>query len=317
MSDNKELLTKADVVVADLASGGLLTTAQSNAFIRKLLVQPTILPQTRVIVMNTPKEEINKIQFASRIMHPATEATALPSNERSKPDFTRLTLTTKETMAEVRIPYSVIEDNIERGGVSDVVPSGPGDIGGGIKDTIMTLIAERAALDLEELAILGDTASGDPYLAQHDGYLKLSTSNVNDAQNTVINKAIFKDAIKTMPDQYLRDVGSLVHYLSYDNETEYRDITADRQTQHGDAMLQGNSGVQVYGTNLQRASLMPADKMLFTNKKNLLYGIQRQIMIETDKDIRTREYVIVLTVRVAFEIEEEEAVVKTINLIQP
>ena len=123
MSDNKELLTKADVVVADLASGGLLTTAQSNAFIRKLLVQPTILPQTRVIVMNTPKEEINKIQFASRIMHPAVEATALGAGDRSKPDFTRLTLTTKETMAEVRIPYSVIEDNIERGGVGDVVPS--------------------------------------------------------------------------------------------------------------------------------------------------------------------------------------------------
>jgi hypothetical protein len=317
MTDNKTLLTKADVVVADLASGGLLTTAQSTAFIRKLLVQPTILPQTRVVVMNSPKEEINKIQFASRIMRPAVEATALSAGDRSKPDLSKLTLTTKETMAEVRIPYSVIEDNIERGGVADVVPSGPGSIGGGIKDTIMTLIAERAALDLEELAILGDTASGDTYLAQHDGYLKLATSNVNDALNSVISKTVFKDAIKTMPDQYLRDVANLVHYLSFDNETEYRDITADRQTNHGDSTLQGNRNLQVYGTGLQRASLMPADKMLFTNKKNLLYGIQRQIQIETDKDIRTREYIIVLTVRVAFEIEEVDAVVKTINLVQP
>ena len=43
---------------------------------------------------------------------------------------------------------------------------------GGIVDTIMTLIAERVAIDLEELAIRGDTTDSDPYLALTDGYLK-------------------------------------------------------------------------------------------------------------------------------------------------
>lgn len=317
MSGNKELLRKADVAVGDLAAGGLLTTAQSNAFIRKLLVQPTILPSARVVVMNTPKEEVNKIQFASRIMRPAVDSTALGLSDRSKPDFSKITLDTTEYIAEIRLPYRLIEDNIERGGISDVVPSGPGSLQGGIKNTIMTLIAERAALDLEELAILGDTGSGDPYLATKDGYLKLANVNINDHLNQVIDKDMFKNAGKAMPDQYLRDVNNLVHWVSFDNEQEYRGGVAERQTGHGDDTLQGNEALRVFGSRIEKASLMPADKGLFTNRLNLLFGIQRDIHIETDKDIQTREYIIVLTTRVDFKIEEVDAVVKTINIAQP
>jgi len=59
---------------------------------------------------------------------------------------------------------------------------------------------------------------------------------------------------------------------------------------------------------------MPAANGLLTDPKNLIFGIQRQIHIETDKDIRSREYIIVLTARVDFQIEEEEAVVKYTNI---
>ena len=41
---------------------------------------------------------------------------------------------------------------------------------------------------------------------------------------------------------------------------------------------------------------------------------QRDIRVETDKDIRSREYIIVLTCRVALGIEEETAVVKYTNI---
>jgi hypothetical protein len=94
------------------------------------------------------------------------------ATDRSKPTTSQITLTTSEVMAEVRIPYEVLEDNIERGGMAD---------------TVLALIAERAALDLEELLILGDTASGDAYLALMNGILKRVTTNVVDAQNGSIS----------------------------------------------------------------------------------------------------------------------------------
>ena len=40
-------------------------------------------------------------------------------------------------------------------------------------------------------------------------------------------------------------------------------------------------------------------------------------MIETDRDIRARSLVVVLTLRVAFEIEEEEACVKYLTITAP
>jgi len=62
------------------------------------------------------------------------------------------------------------------------------------------------------------------------------------------------------------------------------------------------------------AALMPNDQYLFTYPKNLIVGVQRQIMIETDRDIRTRVIIIVLTMRLAIQYETEDAVVKCVGL---
>jgi len=54
--------------------------------------------------------------------------------------------------------------------------------------------------------------------------------------------------------------------------------------------------------------------MLFTFPKNIIFGVQRDIMIETDKDIRSRMLIIVLTMRSAINIEESEAAVRINNI---
>ncbi len=158
MDQEQTLLQKADLVLADLTSnGGRLTVEQSDRFIHQLIEQPTILNVARTVPMSGPELELNKIGFGSRILRPAVENTGLASADRSKPQTYKINLRTVEVIAEVRIPYSALEDNIERGG---------------LETTILTLIAERAALDFEELILLGDITSSDPYLALLDGVLK-------------------------------------------------------------------------------------------------------------------------------------------------
>ena len=322
MSSNKQLIQKADWTVGDLTSeGGLLNPEQTDEFIRKLVnVQPTILRDARVVRMNSPTRKINKIGFNTRILFAApSSGTALGSADRSRPTTEQVTLTTSEVIAEVRLPYDVIEDNIERGSIDDNVAAGP--VGGsgvsrdGIKDTIMTLIAERAAIDLEELALLGDTTSGDAYLALQDGWLKLSgVVNLVDNGFATVSKDLFKAGLKTMPDQYLRNLAALRHYVSMDQVIEYRDTFATRETALGDAQLQGTGPVFGFGVPVNAALQLPNAQGLLTNPLNLIWGIQRRITMEVDKDIRTREFIIVLTARVAVEIEEDEAVVKYINI---
>ena len=303
---NQELLKKADIALADLATAGLLNPEQNERFIRTLIDSPTMLNSIRVVTMSTPTRKINKIGFGSRILRPAVSSTALSSGDRVKPDLSQVVLNTEEVIAEVHIPYDVMEDNIERGNINAGMEQGAG----GIHDTIVTLIAERAALDLEELLISGDTGSGDAYLALQDGFLKLATANIVNAGGATLSKNVIKNAVKAMPDKYLRNRAELSHYFSVDNETEYRDTYANRQTALGDSMLQGTSPMFAFGSQVMGVPLMPAASGLFTNPLNLIFGFQRRVTIEYDKDIRARNFIIVLTARVALAIEEVNAVVK-------
>lgn len=308
---NAALVKKADIALSDLSTnGGLLNPEQTDQFVQILMDSPTILNAARVVTMNAPQKKINKIGFGSRMLRPAVSATALNASDRSKPDLGQITLNTKEVIAEVHIPYDVFEDNIEGGNISAPM----GSSAGGLQDTIMTLIGQRVALDLEELGILGDTGSGDAYLALCDGFIKRATAHVVDAGGATIAKEVFKAAIKAMPDKYLRQRSAVEFFISTDNETEYRDTVANRVTGLGDSALVSANAMSVFGSPLNAAPLMPNSKGIYTNPKNLIFGVQRRVHIEYDKDIRARKFIIVVTARVDFQVEETDAMVLVNNI---
>jgi len=302
-ASHRSIVEKADLAVSDLTTdGGYLNPIQANTFIRMLIDQPTLIKDIRVVPMNSPTMEINKIGFTSRILKAApTSGTALVANDRSKPTTDQVTLTTKEVIAEVHIPYDVLEDNIERGT---------------LEDTIMTLITERASLDLEELLISGNTSSADTYLALINGILIQTASHLVDYKSSPadITKAVFKAGIKAMPNKYMRNRAAMAFYVSPDVETEYADSLADRETMLGDDKVTKLTPNYAYGVPVRACALMPNDKYIFTYPKNMIMGIQRQIMIETDRDIRARVLIVVLTMRLDFVYEEEDASVKCMGL---
>lgn len=324
MSTNSSLLRKADLAIADLQSnGGELSPEQGASFIRKLIKQPTLIRECRVVEMLASKRKINKIGFGQRILRKATSGVALTQAQRSKPTTSQIELDTKEQIAEVRIPYDVMEDNIERATAANNEAANTGPAG--LRQTIIDLIGERAALDLEELAILADTDYTNPgdqddedYLSQLDGWIKRGTDdgNVADAENSTISKAVFKKGLKTLPSQYQRNKAALNHYVSVNNETEYRDTLADRGTALGDQMTQGNSPTYAYGSPVRGVAMMPEENGIYTDPLNLIFGIQRQISLEFDKDITERVYIIVLTCRIDFQIEEPEALVVYENIAE-
>lgn len=312
MSSNQQLIQKADLALADLVSnGGLLNPEQTDKFIQTLIDSPTVLNAARVVTMLGPQKKINKIGFGSRILRKATSATPLADADRAKPDLGQVVLNTKEVIAEIHLPYDVIEDNIEGGSINSPM----GSSAGGLQDTLVTLLGNRAALDLEELALLGDTTNAsDDYLALADGFLKIANSHIVDAAGATLTKDVFKAAIKAMPDKYLRVRSDMNFFVSVDNETEYRDTVANRVTGLGDAALVTASALAVFGSPIVAAPLMPNANGIYTNPNNLIFGIQRRVNIEYDKDIRARKFIVVLTARVDFQIEEKDAAVVIKNL---
>ena len=298
---NSQIIDKADIAVSDLSSdGGYLNPIQANAFIRMLIDQPTLVNQVRVVPMNAPTMEINKIGFTSRILKVApSSGTALTPANRSKATTEQVTLTTSEVIAEVHIPYDVIEDNIERGV---------------LEDTMMALITERASTDLEELLIQGNTSTGaDAFMRLKNGMLAQATSHIVDFQDSgdrTVTKNIFKWGIKAMPNKYMRNRTKMRFYVSPDCETEYADSLANRETMLGDSKITKWTPNPAFGVPVYPAALMPDTNYILCNPKNCILGIQRQIMIETDRDIRARVLIVVLTMRLDIKYEEEDAIVK-------
>ena len=304
---NQELLKKADLAIAQLVSnGGLLNPEQADTFYRTLIDQPTIINAARTVPMNSPSLQINKIGFGSRILRAAQEATALDDlsagTSRAKPDLGQVTLNTKEVIAEVRIPYGVLEDNIERGNM---------------ETTILTLIAERAALDLEELIIRGDTGSGDSYLALFDGLLKKISSHTYDATDTNIEPVSFSNALKALPAKYKRNKNLLRFFTSVNVEQDWRNAISQRQTIGGDAAIAGSIPTTIHGVGLTPVALMPDATGVLIDPQNILVGIQRNFRLEAFRIISERVIQFVLTARVAFNLEEEPASVLISNLANP
>lgn len=308
--DNKELLKKADMALGDLAAGGRLSVEQSNSFLRTVMDAPTLLNQARQVVMTAPEREINKIGLGSRILRPAVEGTGLAVGDRSKVDLGKVTLQSKEVIAELRLPYTVIEDNIERGSVN----FGQANASGGILDTILTLIGQRAALDLEELAILGDTGSGDAFLAMVDGWLVDNTAHTVDAVGAVPTRSLFTEGLKALPDKYKRDRRALRHFVGVNAEIDYGDSLAGRETAMGDSKHQNATPNYAAGVMVEGVAQMPAARGILTVPRNLIFGIHRDISLEYEKMISERMYKIVLTARVDFKTEETDAVVVYDNI---
>lgn len=307
---NEEIIRKADLALADLATAGRLNDEQTNRFVRKLMDTPTILNAVRTVTMNAPQRKINKIGFGTRMLRPGVASTALIQADRYKPTLEQVVVSTTEVIAEINLPYDVIEDNVESAATGGALQAGPG----GMHQTIVDMMAERAAVDLEELGLKGDTGSGDAYLALMNGWLKRATTNVVNAGGATMSKDVLKSGVKAMPDKYLRDRANMLQIVSVDNETELRDTYANRQTSLGDAMLQGTTPMYMHGSRVMGGAAMPAADALYTNPLNLIFGIWRNIQIEYDKDIRTRTFIIVLTARVGFQIEEIDAVVRYNNI---
>lgn len=313
----KELMAKADLSLSDLInSAGYMQPEQSGRFLRKIMDEPTILNEARVVPMRRPKMEINKIGFTSRLLRPANQGVisgprsgdegprALLRSERAKPTLERITLETVEYIAELDLPYEVLEDNIEGGQID----------GTQFQETLLDEMAKRISLDLEELLILGDTASGDTYLATQNGILKQAVSNIVNHGAATVNPDLFGNMVKALPTKYHRLLNRMKFYVAKTKEIDYRMQVANRQTQLGDALLTGQSPVAVLGVPMASAAYMPAANAVLTDPRNIIWGVQRDIRMEFARDTRERAIYVVVSMRLATKFEEEDMVVKAINI---
>jgi HK97 family phage major capsid protein len=303
----RSILEKADLALADLtAGGGILKPAQAQKFMRLLIKESVLMKLGTVIPMASPKQQISKIKFGSRILRPGQEATALLLADRAKPDLSTVELDAQLFKAEVRLSDEVLEDSIERGE---------------LRQTIMEMMAEAISRDMEEVLINGDTRTA-PWRRACDGILKQATSNVVDAAGGPISKALLQSMLKTLPSEHLRDKKAMRFLTSVDADLDYRNTLADRATVAGDRLLESDTPVLHGGVPVQPIPLFPENLgggsdqtvVVLCNPKNVHVGIWRQIRLESDRDISEGTLKIVATLRFDVKFAEEPGVAKAINV---
>lgn len=319
LTENRSILQKADLELADLRSdGGLLVDEQSQKFMRILILRSVILGMATVEPMKSPRKEIDKLRFQNRILRAGQAGVALGPNDRSRPDLSKVTLDAQLFKAEVRLNNEVLEDSIEQGN---------------LRNTVMQEMGKATARDMEDVVINGDTTSSNSFYAQFDGLLRQATSNVVNAGGVRLSKFVLRDLQKVLPNEFLVNKREMKYLTSVDAEIDYRDSLADRATEFGDKALGGMMGTQASvaytGIEVVPVPLFPENltaaagplaggnttDVLFLDPKNIHVGIHREIRMETDKDISSGQVLIVVTLRFDMKYAEETAVARAHNVL--
>lgn len=292
----EKIIAKADLLASELkASGGTLSPEKSKRFLRKIVDSPTLLNQIRTETMTSDTLVLNTIGLGTQFLHPAVPNQRLVEAKRSKPAAAKLEFPSVEVMGEMLIPYETLEDNIE---------------GDDFVQTVLDLAAQRASIDLERLLIMGDTASGDAFLALQDGILKRLTSNVVDVNDFSLSAAVTQNILLALPNRYRRDRAALRWILGPDDQERLIGKIAARQTDLGDRMVTGDAPLKLSKIVAESAAYMPDGFALLGNPKNLVMGIRRRFTLESERLISERQIKFVLTARIAIGIEDELAMVK-------
>jgi len=302
--DNLTLLQKADLALGELTTdGGVLQPAQARRFIRLMIKAAELLPMTTFIPMRAQKQLLEKTRFGERILRAGVSGEALAVQDRSKPDLSKTELDAKLFKAEVRLNDEILEDNIERQG---------------FRDTILDMMAEALARDVDDVLINGDLTNPDPFFAQFDGLLAATTSNVVAAGNINLQKSILKAMIQAMPTEYMRDRARMRFLTSVNAEVDIRDLYADRATGVGDTNLLNMNQIRYSGIPVAPISMFPEDlgvggdetNVIFCNPKNINVGWWRTMRMATQRDVPAGTLAIVATMRFDFKYTEETASVK-------
>ncbi len=310
-----ELLEKATdpLTTTDLASGGLLNAVQADRFIDLVVDRSVMTKQARIIRMSGPQVEIDKINTSGRVTVAKSEG--VDPGTRQVPVFTSVTLDTVTLMTPFEITDESLEDSINNGR---------------LEDDVIRVMASQTGEDLEELGIQGDTGSADAYLALLDGWRILAENGqVVTWDGGRVSRANLMTALLAMPDKWHRK--PLKWYFNPQVTIDWTQSFADRETAMGDSTATSGVAPPFHGYPFVPVPLIPTDVIgtwgyeagpvlsygFLTFPDNILYGIQRAINMEKDRDIYRGVNEYALTTRLDVEFEEDDAVVLILNVGRP
>jgi hypothetical protein len=306
---NRTLLEKLDMAVSDLiADGGYLLPEQAQSFIKKTIKASDILSAVDVRTLKSYDQNIDRVGITGQVLKPGTTGVALPLADRSKPTTEQSVLHTHLMRGAIDLTDELLEDSIE---------------GGTFANTVQDLMAEHVALDLADVTINGNTATGTGIFALYNGVIAAATLHTAAAGGVALNPTALKNLVKAMPVQYDRLRGQQEIWTSPNAEIDYRDVVGARATALGDANLNGAwAPLMPQGRKLMAKSVFPETLgigtetvCILTHPKNIRVGFWRQVQLEKERIASEGKTRLHVSVRVGFSFVEPDAVAKLTGVV--
>lgn len=292
----------------DLATAGVLTPRQANVFIDQVIAEQDTLSRIRTVRMGGPTRLIEELTLGNRKIRAATENTA-PSGLAGVGSRKR-TLTAVEVILAEDITLNALEDNIE---------------GGNLEGHIARMLATQFGNDLNDLAWNGDAsftdssdAATEAFLSINNGFWQImgADANVNDvslASGISTHTDALNAVLRGLPAKFKRSGMPLYYFVPVEFAEGYLDQMSTRATALGDTVLRsGLPAVPYFGRMLIADSAISAAtaKIVLTPGDNLVFGVHRDIRIESEWAPRKRAVEYTLSSRFDFEVAIPEAISK-------
>jgi len=292
-------------------------------FVRAMQAKANILAEARFIEMTAQQADIDRIGFVGRILKSGTDATnahrQLAEADYAEPAFHTNRLIAKELQAIASLRDKTLRRNIERGG---------------LEDTLIDLFGEAAGRDLEEWALLADTAiawADDDILTLTDGWLKKAANKIYGVESGVgvgdndfdpaDVESMFEAALTAVPKQFLVNKTDWRFWVPWEVENSYRNLLKARGTQLGDSVQTGSGELAYKGFSVRYAPMLERSKAydgvknfagrvaLFGHPDNMAWGVFHEVTVERDRVPKDRRTDFVLTVEADAGYEDENAAV--------
>jgi hypothetical protein len=325
---SEDLLQKVIVSteIGNPAGSGLLGAEQANRFIDYMWDATVLGPQVRTIRMRSTEQEIDRIGVGQRLIRGAVEA--VDTGENQGVYFSKISLRTHKIRLDWELSQETLEDNLE---------------GEALDDHIARLMATQAGMDLEDLAINGDTDLADKTLKIFDGWRKLALEGTTDGAAHVIdhggdpmNIAAANAAIKAMPRKFMQRRNQLKFFLGSNLIQDYlfssvQDVNnPNYANDQGRVVPEGRAGFtagRLFGVPYQEVPLFDETldgdysgatgdhgELWLTFPQNLLWGVKREIKVLREYKVKKDTYEYTMYCRVGTQIENTEAVVIVKNI---
>ena len=248
MGGVNEALIEKTLESGDFFAGGQINPTQQAEFVRLVKDFSVMLQMVRFVDMPTKRYLIDKIHLGEPITRGIAENTNAMTNLVS-PKMNQIELNT----SKIKTAYAITTEALQVALTQE-----------DLEDTVLEMVTKRYSTDVEILGISGDdTVTGttpyDELVKVLDGWDKITDdAQIVDAVGATIDKALFTNMLRKMPQQFLQDP-DLRWFISRITNIDWMDEIADRETALGDAAHRGDAPGMM-GVPASIIPLIPTEK---------------------------------------------------------